>query len=63
MEEMAYRAEDLPLMLTDENPAYHREMERTQETMNSLELLELGSLCPCSPVREWLASLYLADPA
>ncbi|MBT6178536.1 MAG: hypothetical protein HOI23_14915 [Deltaproteobacteria bacterium] len=46
LEEVTYRAEDLPLMLTNENPALQREMERTQETISSLQELEAQVMVP-----------------
>jgi len=46
LEEMTYRAQDLPLLLTKENPALQREMERTQETIVSMHELEAQVLVP-----------------
>ncbi len=62
LEEMAYRAEDLPLMLTDENPAFQREMERTQETIGSLHELEAQVIVPMLSGEKMVGLFALGGP-
>lgn len=62
LEDMTYRAEDLPLLLTRENPAFQREFERNNETIASMNDLAAQVLVPMLAGEQVVGLFCLGGP-